>query len=293
VYGRALPRSELDWALVAKALEAGAAFEPDTFVRGAVVRDSRGQPAVDGVTIGSRGKTYSLCAPVTIATDGRRSTLAFGLGLACHPARPRRWAIGAYFEQVGPALSLGEMHVRRGRYIGVASVAGGRTNVCLVKPSRPGDAELGDPAALLARELERDSILRDRFRDARLLAPPVVLGPLAVDSAASSIDGLIFAGDAAGFVDPMTGDGLRFAVGGGEMAARAALGALEHGWTGVHAELQRRRLQAFGAKWRFNRALRALVASPFAVRSAETGARLAPALIRAIVARAGDCDLAL
>lgn len=292
LFGRALARSELDWALVAEAIGAGATFEPDTVVRGAIVRDLRGQPGVDGVTIGSRGKAFSLLAPVTIAADGRRSTLAFGLGLARHPARPRRWAIGAYFEQIGPALSLGEMHVRRGRYIGVASVAGGRTNVCLVKPSRPGDAELGNPAALLARELEHDPILRDRFRDARLLAPPVVLGPLAVDSAASSIDGLIFAGDAAGFVDPMTGDGLRFAVGGGELAAHAALGALEHGWSGVHAELQRRRREEFGAKWRFNRVLRALVASPLALRSAETGARFAPGLIRSIVARAGDCDLA-
>jgi flavin-dependent dehydrogenase len=292
LHGRALGRSELDWTLVTEAIRAGAAFEPGCFVRGAVVRELRGQLTLEGVTVGSQGKASSLLAPVTIAADGRRSRLAFELGLASHPARPRRWAIGAYFEQMGPASSLGEMHVRCGRYIGVASVAGGRTNVCLVKPSRPGDAELRDPAALLARELERDSLLRDRFRGARLLAPPVVLGPLAVELASRSIDGLILAGDAAGFVDPMTGDGLRFAVSGGELAAQAALAALEHGWNGVHAELKRRRRAEFGAKWRFNRALRALVASPLALKSTEASARLAPGLIRRIIARAGDCDLA-
>ena len=36
-----------------------------------------------------------------------------------------------------PADDLGEMHVRRGHYIGVAPVPGGLTNVCLVKPSWP------------------------------------------------------------------------------------------------------------------------------------------------------------
>ena len=63
------------------------------------------------------------------------------------------------------------------------------------------------------------------------------LGPLAVESTGASIDGLLLAGDAAGFIDPMTGDGLRFAVRGGELAAAAALEALQRGWSGVHARL--------------------------------------------------------
>jgi hypothetical protein len=53
-----------------------------------------------------------------------------------------------------------------------------------------------------------------------------------------------------------------------------------------------RRRRSFGGKWRFNRALRSLVASPLALRSATMAARIAPALVAAIVERAGDCDLA-
>ena len=97
--------------------------------------------------------------------------------------------------------------MRRGRYIGVAPVPGGVTNVCLVRPSHPGDSDLRDPAALLTRELTSDPLLRDRFTGARPIAPPVVLGPLAVDVQLAAIDGLLLAGDAAGFIDPMTGDG--------------------------------------------------------------------------------------
>ena len=294
LHGRAITRRELDWALLQHAIGAGAAFESGVAVRRALLVESGGSRAVDGVAIGSNGSERAIRARVTIAADGRRSTIAFGLGLARHPARPRRWAIGAYFDQAGGMSSFGEMHVRRGRYIGVAAVGGGLTNVCVVKPSGAGDPYLRDPASLLRRELAADAMLRDRFAGARLVLPPTVLGPLAVD-AADAADafprGLLLAGDAAGFIDPMTGDGLRFAVRGGELAAAAALEALEHGWNGVHARLAAQRTREFGAKWRFNRALRALVASPAALRAATAAGRLVPSAVRALIARAGDCDL--
>jgi flavin-dependent dehydrogenase len=150
---------------------------------------------------------------------------------------------------------------------------------------------MGDPEALLRHEITRDDHLRDRFARARLVRAPIVLGPLAVDSIRESSDGLILAGDAAGFVDPMTGDGLRFAVRGGELAAEAALEALEHGWSGVHARLSEVRRREFAGKQQFNRALRSLVSSPLAIGLATRGARLAPWTIRRIIERAGDCDL--
>ena len=67
-------------------------------------------------------------------------------------------------------------------------------------------------------------------------------------------------------------------------------GAIEHGWSGVHARLAAERRRAFAGKWRFNRALRALVASPRSIDAAAIAARLAPAVLRAVIAHAGDCD---
>jgi flavin-dependent dehydrogenase len=305
VHGRAIVRRDLDALLLEQAIAAGCQFDPGVAVRGAVVREQGSVRSVGGVLVGARGGEQPLLARVVIAADGRRSTIAFGLGLARHPARPRRWAIGAYFENFGAPenslrpsrslrspWSLGEMHVRRGRYIGVAAIPGGLTNVCLVRPSQPGDADLRDPAALLRRELVRDPLLRDRAAEARLVAPPAVLGPLAVDVRDEPIDGLLLAGDAAGFIDPMTGDGLRFAIRGGEMAAAAALDALAGGWLGVHARLTTERQAEFRGKWRFNRMLRALVASPRAVDAAAVAAKMAPAVLRAAIAHAGDCPAA-
>jgi flavin-dependent dehydrogenase len=287
--GRALLRRHLDWMLLQDAIAAGAQFEPGVAVRRPLLDKGR----ITGVRAGGPGWECDLHARLTIAADGRRSVLAFNLGLATHPPRPRRWAIGAYVETAGPSTSspaLGEMHVRSGRYIGVAPVPGGLTNVCLVKPWRPGDRSFGDPREVLIGELARDPLLRDRFAGAQLAGPPAVLGPLAVDVRDLSIEGLLLAGDAAGFVDPMTGDGLCFAIRGAELAAHSALTALEHGWTGVHGRLAYQRRVTFAGKWRFNRAVRALVASPPAVAIAAAGARVAPSVLRQAIAYAGDCQ---
>ena len=287
--GRVLPRRELDAALLDEAIAAGAAFDEGVAVRGAL---AEGSNRVAGVRASANGATRRLPARLTIAADGRRSALAFDLGLSRHPAAPRRWAIGGYVEGSVGLSAFGEMHIRRGRYLGVAPMPGGLANVCLVTPAS-ASFRITDPAAVLMRAVTSDPVLRDRFAGARLLREPTVLGPLAVESdRGAAVDGLLLAGDAAGFIDPMTGDGLRFAVRGGVLAAEAALDALEHGWPGVHARLAAARRREFGPKWRFNRTLRALVASPVAVGAATAGASLAPGIVRAIVSRAGDCDLA-
>jgi flavin-dependent dehydrogenase len=301
--GLAISRRELDTLLLEQAIAAGAAF--DSFaVREAIVDGPATAPIVRGV-IGAGGLALSssqgrqLHAKVVIAADGRRSTVAFGLRLARHPPQPKRWAIGAYFEDPMPS-TFGEMHIRRGRYIGVAPIAGGVSNVCLVLPwtgGGPGRANSGacdfrDPPGLLRTAIAAEPALRHRFGGRSPVRDPIMLGPLAVDVVRGGIAGLLLAGDAAGFIDPMTGDGLRFAVRGAELAAAAALEALEHGWPGVHARLADARQREFVAKWRFNRTLRALVASPACVRAAAAGARLAPGMVRRMIVRAGDVQAA-
>ena len=117
---------------------------------------------------------------------------------------------------------------------------------------------------------------------------PLVLGPLAVDAVAPGAPGLLLAGDAAGFIDPMTGDGLRFAVRGGELAAEVALAALAGTLAHPHARLARLRSREFASKWRFNRTLRRLVGRGMTVEIAGLVAAAAPWLLRRTVAFAGD-----
>jgi menaquinone-9 beta-reductase len=300
--GLALLRRTLDAALLRAAIDAGARVEEGVLVRGPLLESETPGARVRGVVIAGRdGRDIRVPAPLVIAADGRRSRLALPLGLARHPRRPRRWAIGAYFENVAGLTSFGEMHVRRGRYLGIAPVPGPSVNVCLVAPGpstrrgagssmRTGAAATGldDPARLLLQAIDGDPELRERFAGARMTSAPVVLGPLAIDASASGAPGILLAGDAAGFIDPMTGDGLRFAVRGGELAAQVALAALAGQLAHPHVRLAGLRRREFAAKWRFNRTLRRLVGRGTTVELAGLVASAAPWLLRRTIAFAGD-----
>jgi hypothetical protein len=221
----------------------------------------------------------------------------------------------------------GEMHIRRGAYIGVAPLPGGLTNVSVVlddlgppaasaprafafaeatarlavtragrerrrsAPAKGGHYDRAGQQAIVRRALNADGVLRDRFATATQISPVTVLGPLAVNARAAGCPGLLLAGDAAGFVDPMTGDGLRFALRGGELAAEAALDELAcgrpaYGWLGA----ERRR--EFSVKWRINRALRTIVGSPVAVGLAALVSAWWSAPVEHLIQLAGDVRLA-
>jgi menaquinone-9 beta-reductase len=295
VDGRALRRCALDAALVGAARREGVEIEEGVLVHGPELAHGR--------VVGLRVRHPSgrdLCVParVVIAADGAASRLARALRLSSHARRPRRWAVGGYFSDVaaegdaglraaGPEVQVfGEMHIRRGRYIGIAPMPGGLTNACVVTADR---IALRDPATLLQSALRTDPLLCSRFARARLLSRPVCLGPLAVTNARASAPGLLLAGDAAGFVDPMTGDGLRFAFKGAELAARSALAILDRrDPLDGNDSLDRARAREFAQKWRFNRALRSLVGSPAAVRVAGVGATAAPWILERLIHFAGD-----
>jgi flavin-dependent dehydrogenase len=286
IHGYAVERYIFDQWLLERAMASGARAEEECTVEAPVVSEAR----VTGVRI--RGRVGSLAeqARLVIAADGRHSKLAFDLRLASHPQRPRRWAIGGYFADVDGLCDRGEMHIRRGHYVGVAPMPDGRANTCLVLPHARGDSGWRDATDLLTTTLAGDERLAPRFAHARLTQPPVVLGPMAVDVRDAGVPGLLLAGDAAGFIDPMTGDGLTLALRGGELAAETAIGLLS-GRVNVDDAprlLRRRRHDAFARKWRFNRALRQLVAVPATVAGASVAARAFPSVFESMIRYAGD-----
>jgi flavin-dependent dehydrogenase len=149
------------------------------------------------------------------------------------------------------------------------------------------------PWEAIRESVAADALLRDRFVDARLASRPVVLGPVAVDVSRAGVPGMLLAGDASGFIDPMTGDGLRLAIDGAQLAAAMVADVLEGRLTAdaAPAALAAARRRAFAVKWRFNRGLRALVDAPSLVRTATLAARAWPGAFEAMVRFAGDARL--
>ncbi|MEO7270952.1 MAG: FAD-dependent monooxygenase [Vicinamibacterales bacterium] len=286
ITGRSLPRSVLDTALLRAAEAAGAAIEEGVLVRAPRRADGR----VRGVSVaGRQGADLHMDASLTIAADGASSRLARALSLAHHAARPRRWAAGAYFEDVSGMSRFGEMHVRAQAYIGIAPLPEGVANACVVTADRAAAAR---PEALLHDTLRSDPVLAERFSGARRITRVICLGPLAVESTGCGVPGLVLAGDSAGFIDPMTGDGLHFALRGAELAAAEVLHALEHGRVDAHLRLAVMRRREFARKWLFNKALRSLVGSPVAVRAAALGAKWSPGWLHQTIRYAGDLRVA-
>lgn len=286
--GRAIRRHLLDERLLNAAIAAGATVEESTLVQAPIIDGGR----VSGLTVTTAdGRTRALHARMIIAADGARSRLARAVQLSRHSLKPRRWAVGAYFEHVeaeSPGPAFGEMHVRSDRYIGVAPLSKDLTNVCVVSADR---AALREPAKLVCETLRHDPVLAPRFAHARQVTQPVCLGPLAVENLACGMPGLLLAGDAAGFIDPMTGDGLRFAFRGGELAATAAVAALQRGDVDAYEWLARARRREFAPKWRFNRTLRALVGSATAVGIAARVTSMWPTPLSQVIRYAGDCGV--
>ena len=137
-------------------------------MRGPLLDTSHEVPIVRGLVLAKRGQgdhVTRVPSAMTIGADGRRSVLARALGLSRHPARPRRWAFGAYATGVGQLSDLGEMHIRPGRYLGIAPLGRGVANVCVVTGPRPDGST---PREIMQRAIAADRAIADRFVDAHV-----------------------------------------------------------------------------------------------------------------------------
>jgi flavin-dependent dehydrogenase len=282
-----IERRVLDALLVEAATSAGAVLEEGVSVRAPLVD---GDGTVTGVCARHGARESPCDARVVIVASGRGSRLAADLGLSAFARHPRRWAFGAYFDGVAGVHTHGEMHLGPDGYIGLAPLPCHLTNVCVVRAWSTGAPPL-DHRRVIDDAIRRDPRLRERFTHARQATPVSVLGPLAVDNVRAGCAGALAAGDAAGFVDPMTGDGLRFALRGGMLAAEAALAELSTGRP-AWMQLQAARARAFSGKWRFDRTMRAIAASPRAIGLMAAASRRWAQPVRLLVGVAGDVGLA-
>jgi geranylgeranyl reductase family protein len=258
--GFALRRLVLDQALVETARSAGAEVRQATPVRGLL----RERGVTGGVVIGEGDERRPIRARVVVGADGRASLVSRSLGLRrCHP-RLRRFAVRAHFEGMQGLGEQGEMHVGGGGYCGVAPLSPTLANVAFVLGPRELRDAAGDLTGYLTRTLrERWPSVAERLEGARLLAPPSATGPLAVEALATAAPGALLVGDAAGFYDPFTGEGVTLALRTAEIAASvvdAALGA--RAAPALLEPYERQRAQATREKFRFNRALQLAVGCP-------------------------------
>ena len=215
----ACERATLDAHLLRRAALAGA-----TVIHGRVGRVLRERGRVAGVTVwNDDGSRFDVRARWTVGADGCGSVVARGAGLTRGSWGRPRFAIGGHYEGFGTFDGFIEMYVGGGAYFALNPLGERCVNVMVVVGkqqlaswSRFVDRGIAGKAAELARG-------RRTFDAAQLLGTRAAVGPLVHDVRAPVADGCVLVGDAAGFLNPFTGQGVFLALSSAEHAATAIL----------------------------------------------------------------------
>lgn len=192
-----LSRFELDHRLLRAAQQAGAQALTGVRIKKVVRRP-------DGFAIASTDDTYH--ARHVINAAGRWSELRI-----LDEIPGRRWiGLKQHFLEYRPARST-DLYFFPGGYCGVQSIDEDRINVCALV-----DAEKG---RTLQSIFALSTDLQARARGWRPASDLVTTAPIIFGPPQPVADGILNAGDAAGFIDPFLGDGISIALQTGALAA--------------------------------------------------------------------------
>lgn len=225
--GTLAPRERFDAELRRAAVEAGVDW---------IEGSARVEREADAARVEIDGRRAGP-ATLVIGADGVGSGVARAAGLA--PARPgRKFGFSTTLAAApGGDSTLVTMTLDRDGYVG--AVGDGRGSVHLAAlVRRDGSREASDPATVIRRFASGFPALRDRLADPRVAGRGAVhaTGPLPWRPS-SPVGAVALVGDAAGYVEPLTGEGMAWAIESAESLA-ATIGRL--GWNAAGAAAYRR-----------------------------------------------------
>ncbi|MGH7413911.1 MAG: NAD(P)/FAD-dependent oxidoreductase, partial [Candidatus Rokuibacteriota bacterium] len=213
--------------------------------------------AVAGVKVeNAQGAAVEIRSRLVVGADGRASVVAHGLGLL-RPHRLKRLALIRHVSGIEELGDRGEIYVDPPDYCILNPVAPGLVNLSLVVPlahAKPFSSRLETFMEARLRQLRH---VPARLRGMKAEGPVMAMGPLAYRVGEPRVGGVLLAGDAAGFYDPFTGEGLYTALRSAELLAEVAHPALSTGdvSAGALAGYARAKRAAFADKARLTRAL--------------------------------------
>ena len=220
--GLAVDRRDLDRALLDAARSGGAEVREGRRVFELLGAGGR----VVGVrSRGPDGEPETLRAGFVVGADGLRSRVARLLGPVRGGSRPRL-ALVARLDGVTGLGTRGELRLTRDGVVGSVPIARHRANVTLVVPGSEGRRLAPDPEAYF-RDRIRAEGLGARTDGASFARRLDVTGPFETRPGRRTAPGALLVGDAAGYFDPLTGQGVFGALAGAAFAARAVAASLE------------------------------------------------------------------
>jgi flavin-dependent dehydrogenase len=225
-------RAEFDLMLLENARRRGAEVREQTPVR-RVIKDDGG--AVIGVEAeGPDGETFEVFAPVTIDCSGREQVATAREGWRVKDPQLNKLAIWTYYRGAkrDPGIDEGNTTVAylpdRG-WFWYIPMRGDVVSVGIVAEKEYLFSESKDPAAIFAREIERNAWIKDHLSIGGQFGDYWVTSEFSYRARYCATDGLVLAGDAFAFLDPVFSSGVFLALKSGELAAEAIDDALAAG----------------------------------------------------------------
>jgi menaquinone-9 beta-reductase len=269
-------RLAFDAFLAATAASSGAELRERTRVERLVTTGGR----VRGAVLTTLEGRYEVRADWVIGADGARSTVARLLGVA-RPPRIRRVGLITHVDGHGGLDDHGEMHVGDGYYVGLAPIPGGGLNVGMALPmTTRAPAERRYALAIAGLPA-----VRERLMGLRRATPLRGVAPIGQRVVRAAGPGWLLAGDAAGFLDPFTGEGIYRALRSGRAAAEAILDDPER----ADLRYAAARRGTFAAKTTLTWVVQAMLAAPPVLGYALRRLDARPETAAVLGAALGDC----
>ena len=248
-----IARSDLDELLLAHALGAGV-----TCIFGRVEACIQ-TGGVNIITLRDpSGKQEDIEARVLVGADGMGSVVARDFDLSAPQRGQRRFALGGHYSGFGGLDQTIEMYVRGSSYFAINPLGEDIANVMVIVDEQRLHEWSGAIDERLQEAACELSAGRRNLQSIRLVGKRVAVGPLAYRTRAPAQRGVYLIGDAAGFLDPFTGQGVFLAL----KSASLAAGAIASESIGAHKTYNKAYRTLFSGRQRVASFVSTLIKTP-------------------------------
>ena len=233
-HARIIPRIELDHWIYEAAKKAGATYLESCRVVGYSIK-----PGVAVAALKQEQKSFSLKAKIIIGADGSSSTIARQMNGNKPNDEFQLLGLRSYYENVNGPTNRVDIYFTEESFPGIfwmfpKGPSGANIGMAMVSKTLP--VKPSHVKELLISHIQNNKAIRERIGDGEMVGK-IQGWPITFFNSKSIISGerIVLVGDAAGLINPLSGDGIQYALLSARWAAETITVCLEKNDFSEHA----------------------------------------------------------